>query len=1316
MRTTPREPGRRRLSFEALEPRRTLAANYLDPGFGTGGYLAIDAEILGESRYGLGAPIDSDLHVLPTGRLLVVTEYRLAQFFGDGVLDTTFGNGGAIDSDVVGPQSGRAASRVLPNGKFLYIQDGEIFHRFLSNGRRDNSFSEDAMINFPASAAELVNRKEGGFVAAYGFYDTVQAGLYLVLAGLKEDGSPDPSFGNSGFASVEWPAAEIFIRGLIVRRDGKILAAVSEGLGQNVSLLQFNPNGSLDESFGEGGIAQTPLTVSWELTDVIQERSDGAIVVAGAIGSDVSKIQIAALNSDGSKLVDFGNDGVVDTGLKFPDSDYSRDNYLALDGEDRLVVVGEAGGRTRLKRFLADGSLDLAFSTGGTTALQTHLTSVPAVAVSDTGDVFLLARNGSGILKIQGDPNDAGPACPTEATEAVSTVSSDELSGDETWYLLPGAERLITTNVAGREFKVSVPPRLGEISIGPSCRSLSYRAPESIGTRDQFTITVSDDSGEYNATIQVVVGLEVHDDQFQITSGQDHTLNVLDNDTFVPEYNRPKKITAFNAGDSESRISEDGTQILFQPASAATCGDSEYELEYTVDWATIARVRVNYSNPCPLPDADSYLNTKFGEQGFLAIDDFQHSAYGSPPPDANVHVLSDGKLLVVTQYQLARYLRNGEPDPTFGDLGISPTGVVGPPNVHTLSSVLPDGTIFYRQDSAALHRFSSNGTRDIGFDPNAFLSTLTQWGPGPASLTQATDGSFFIAFMNTTVDAFVRKTNLFLVRLTNDGTPDVSWGSGGVKIIPWSHSHNVVAMSWTADEKLLLATEKETIVKGWDIGAVVLARLNSDGTLDDSFGNAGIVDTSLTGRNVSVSLTLRHDGSFILSGADASGDSNTIQLAAYSADGTLLSDFANNGLLDTELSASMQSYPLDDYLAIDATGRIFVIGQSAAGEISLLRLRPDGSLDRDFSNGATAAIQLHFSDLPTLDVSGSGELFLLARDASALLNLKSEPGFAEATAEPQAINDRIRTVSTESVEIPVLANDIVPESDANVRIYLPQDATSNGSRLQVTDDGQSVVYFPSEHIAADPRWIFSITDSFSYGIELDGQLSTGNVVIDVDLAWDWHLEASPKDVDGDGVLVPADALVLINLLNQLGAGSIPQLEEQIAANVDAYLRFLGVADFVGDPPPYAGPRRSHADVDNDGFIAPMDALLVINTLNALFAQVAANAPEGEANDANLVANRPVVGFVIAPPHATEACQQQDLHSNAVEIAEIAPDFCDAGVASEEGDVARTDLRQVRAAEHEPFRRSTMGFDAWYQNAEAIDELLFATSDFSNHHE
>jgi hypothetical protein len=93
-----------------------------------------------------------------------------------------------------------------------------------------------------------------------------------------------------------------------------------------------------------------------------------------------------------------------------------------------------------------------------------------------------------------------------------------------------------------------------------------------------------------------------------------------------------------------------------------------------------------------------------------------------------------------------------------------------------------------------------------------------------------------------------------------------------------------------------------------------------------------------------------------------------------------------------------------------------------------------------------------------------------------------------------------------------------------------------------------------------------------------------------------HNAASPADVDGDASVTPLDALKLINLLNQYGGGDVASFNASLMqADISQDDRFI--------------------DTNDDGFICPLDVLLVINRLNSQSSEAAVASIAGEGGSA-----------------------------------------------------------------------------------------------------
>src|SRR5262249_35241833 len=136
--------------------------------------------------------------------------------------------------------------------------------------------------------------------------------------------------------------------------------------------------------------------------------------------------------------------------------------------------------------------------------------------------------------------------------------------------------------------------------------------------------------------------------------------------------------------------------------------------------------------------------------------------------------------------------------------------------------------------------------------------------------------------------------------------------------------------------------------------SVAIARYNTDGSLDPEFGTGGRIVTSMPEGAAGYAAVLQPDGKIIVTGS--AGDQ--LLLARYNSDGSLDSTFGSGGLIS---SISGEGYSV----VIDSEGKI-VVGGSAAGEtgddFAILRFNPDGSPDASFGTDGVATMDLGFSE------------------------------------------------------------------------------------------------------------------------------------------------------------------------------------------------------------------------------------------------------------------------------------------------------------------------------------------------------------------
>ena len=183
-------------------------------------------------------------------------------------------------------------------------------------------------------------------------------------------GDLDGSFGEDGIVITDNGFDLEGIRDLVVQSDGKILAVGYSQAGQNPTLrsviVRYNPNGSIDSTFGSGGKVIIQLVSAGKLS----LQPDGKIVFVGTRGEFPSgDFYVARLNSDGSFDTTFNGTGAVNVDLRGT-GDRARSVKIQPDGK---IVVGGTSLRPpsasqedyAIVRFNANGSLDTTFDGDG---------------------------------------------------------------------------------------------------------------------------------------------------------------------------------------------------------------------------------------------------------------------------------------------------------------------------------------------------------------------------------------------------------------------------------------------------------------------------------------------------------------------------------------------------------------------------------------------------------------------------------------------------------------------------------------------------------------------------------------------------------------------------------------------------------------------------------------------------------------------------------------------------------------------------------------------------------------------------------------
>jgi uncharacterized delta-60 repeat protein len=332
------------LRCESLEERRLLSAGALDSTFGTGGIAT--AQIGTTSTSAGGVVIQADGKVVTAGGNQVSYyegHFALSRFTTGGALDTSFGSQGTVSTSF---------------GKNIY-----------------------------ASANAIALQADGRIVAA-GWASEGVPGVGVpddfALARYNTNGALDTSFGSKGKVTThisngidQAQAVEIYSASDPNGNAGKIVLAGSslQGGTRDFTLVRYNTNGTLDTSFGNGGIVNTSIGTGPAAAYGEAIQPDGRIVVVGyARGASPgpNEFAVARYNANGSLDTSFGSGGTVITGFAGLND---RANAVVLQGDGKIVAAGYAtaldpsSGKNlesiALARYDSDGTLDATFGSGG---------------------------------------------------------------------------------------------------------------------------------------------------------------------------------------------------------------------------------------------------------------------------------------------------------------------------------------------------------------------------------------------------------------------------------------------------------------------------------------------------------------------------------------------------------------------------------------------------------------------------------------------------------------------------------------------------------------------------------------------------------------------------------------------------------------------------------------------------------------------------------------------------------------------------------------------------------------------------------------
>lgn len=192
-----------------------------------------------------------------------------------------------------------------------------------------------------------------------------------------------------------------------------------------------------------------------------------------------------------------------------------------------------------------------------------------------------------------------------------------------------------------------------------------------------------------------------------------------------------------------------------------------------------------------------------------------------------------------------------------------------------------------------------------------------------------------------------------------------------------------------------------------------IARYDSSGVLDPTFGTGGRVTTDFGGSDLATAVTVQPDGRIVVVGRSGNAFGISFAIARYQPNGALDAAFGTGGMILVRITPS--SIDRASAVALQADGSILVAGDTFPGggeplHWAVVRFTPNGALDPAFGSGGKKVVSFGFgaTDFATaiavqpdqsIVVGGSSLLFGGSWDfgvARLLPNGSLDPGFGSA--------------------------------------------------------------------------------------------------------------------------------------------------------------------------------------------------------------------------------------------------------------------------------------------------------------------------------
>ena len=281
-------------------------------------------------------------------------------------------------------------------------------------------------------------------------------------------------------------------------------------------------------------------------------------------------------------------------------------------------------------------------------------------------------------------------------------------------------------------------------------------------------------------------------------------------------------------------------------------------------------------------------------------------------------------------FLIVKFNSDGTVDMTFGSNGRVETDFASSIDITNKIHITPDGKIVLTglvvsttgdMDFGAA-RYNADGTPDVTFDGDGKVTfDLVNDDDRCNSSALQPDGKLLL-FGKVTI---VGDTDFAILRCNVDGSLDNTFGTNGIVLTDFGTTDDYgMSIALQSNGKIIATGITDRFSSAPKLGVV---RYNADGTLDNTFGTGGIA--SLTVGNGMYQNSnypvIQSDGKIVISGASTTSGSDDITLVRLSPNGSLDNTFGNNGVVTTDIGENSNA---SSSIALQSNSKILVGGNA----------------------------------------------------------------------------------------------------------------------------------------------------------------------------------------------------------------------------------------------------------------------------------------------------------------------------------------------------------------------------------------------------